>query len=54
MSDIAIFVESITASGWLFLSALVVLAVGFMAFDSKRRGKTEAGGASQPEDRHAA
>lgn len=54
MSEIAIFVESITAAGWLFLCALAVLAVGFLAFDRKRRTKTEADDAAQPGDRHAA
>ena len=36
MSEIVLFVESITTAGWAFLCALGVVAVGFLVFDRHR------------------
>ena len=54
MSEIVIFVESITGAGWLFLCALGVLAVGFLMFDRQPVKKAGVKDAARPEARRAA
>lgn len=54
MSEIVLFVESITSAGWLFLCGIAVLAVGFLAFDRRAAKKTGAKDAAQPGARRAA
>ena len=54
MSEIALFVESITSAGWAFLCALGVVAVGFVVFDRGRAKKAGAEEAARPGARHAA
>jgi hypothetical protein len=54
MSEIVLFVESITSAGWLFLCGVAVLAVGFLAFDRGPAKKTETRDAARPAARRAA
>jgi len=54
MSEIVLFVESITSAGWLFLCGVAVLAVGFVAFDRQPAKKADIKDAAQPGVRRAA
>lgn len=56
MSEIVIFVETVTSSGWLFLCALAVLSLGFLVFDRQPQQKNQrkVEDITQPQTRRAA
>lgn len=54
MSEFIVLVESITGAGWMFLSALVVLSLGFLAFDRRPRTRHRSEEAARPATRRAA
>lgn len=56
MSEIVIFVESITGAGWLFLCAVGVVAVGFLTLDRQpaKKAGTRAEDAAKPGTQRAA
>lgn len=56
MSEIVIFVETVTSSGWLFLCALAVLSLGLLAFDRQPQQKSQrkVQDVAQPQERRAA
>ena len=54
MSEIVLFVESITTAGWAFLCAVGVAALGLLVFDRHRVKKAGAEDAARPGTRHAA
>jgi len=54
MSEIVLFVESITTAGWAFLCGLGVVAMGLLVFDRHRVKKAGVEEAARPGARHAA
>lgn len=56
MSEIVILLETVTSSGWIFLSALALLSLGFLVFDRQPQQKkqTKVQDVTQPQARRAA
>ena len=54
MSEIVLLVESITATGWVFLCALAGLSMAFLWIDRHREYKSDAEEVAKPRVRRAA